>query len=58
LSEGDPKVNCFRKDAEVTLWFNDILVLLKKEVLKKMIMDEAHTLSTLFIWVVPRCIMT
>jgi hypothetical protein len=43
MLEGDPKVNCFHEDAEGTLWFKDRLVVLKKETLKKMILDEAHT---------------
>jgi hypothetical protein len=43
LLEGDPKVNCFRKDAKGTLWFKDRLVVPKKESLKKKILDEAHT---------------
>jgi hypothetical protein len=43
LSEGGPKVNYFRKDAEGTLWFKDRLVVPKKAALKKKILDEAHT---------------
>jgi hypothetical protein len=35
MQEGDPKVICFREDAEGTLWFNDTLVVPKKEVLKR-----------------------
>jgi hypothetical protein len=42
LQEGDPKVACFHEDAEGTLWFKERLVLLKKEALKKKILDEAH----------------
>jgi hypothetical protein len=42
IQEGDPKVACFRKDAEGTLWLKDRLVVPKKEVLKKKILDEAH----------------
>jgi hypothetical protein len=38
LSKGDPKVNCFREDAEGTLWFKD-----REAALKKKILDEAHT---------------
>jgi hypothetical protein len=41
--EGDPKVNCFRKDAEGTLWFKDRLVVPKKVALMKKILDEVHT---------------
>jgi hypothetical protein len=43
LLEGDPKVNCFREDAEGILWFKDRLVVSKKESLKKKILGEAHT---------------
>jgi hypothetical protein len=43
MQEGDPKVACFREDAEGTLWFMDRLVVLKREALKKKILDEAHT---------------
>jgi hypothetical protein len=43
MHEGDPKVACFREDTEGTLWFKERLVVPKKEVLKKKILDEAHT---------------
>jgi hypothetical protein len=43
MQEGDPKVSCFCEDAEGTLWFKERLVVPKKEVLKKKILDEAHT---------------
>jgi hypothetical protein len=43
LLEGDPKVNCFREDAEGIPWFKDRLVVPKKEALKKKILGEAHT---------------
>jgi hypothetical protein len=43
MQEGDPKVTCFREDAEGTLWFKERLVVRKKEVLKKKILDESHT---------------
>jgi hypothetical protein len=43
MQEGEPKVACFREDAEGTLWFKERLVVPKKEALKKMILDEAHT---------------
>jgi hypothetical protein len=43
MKQGDPKVACFREDAEGTLWFKEILVVLKKEAIKKKILDEAHT---------------
>jgi hypothetical protein len=42
MQEGDLKVDCFHEDAEGTLWFKDGLVELKKEALKKKIIDEAH----------------
>jgi hypothetical protein len=44
MREGDPRVACFRKDAEETLWFKERLVVPKREALKKKILDEAHTL--------------
>jgi hypothetical protein len=44
MQEGDPKVACFREDAEGTLWFKERLVAPRKEALKKKILDEAHTL--------------
>jgi hypothetical protein len=43
MKEGDLKVTCFREDVEGTLWFKERLVVSKKEVLKKKILDEAHT---------------
>jgi hypothetical protein len=43
MREGDPKVACFREDAEGTLWFKERLVVPRREALKKKIMDEAHT---------------
>jgi hypothetical protein len=43
MQEGDPRVACFREDAEGTLWFKERLVVPKREALKKKIMDEAHT---------------
>jgi hypothetical protein len=42
MQEGDTKVAYFHEDAEGTLWFKEILVVTKKETLKK-ILDEAHT---------------
>jgi hypothetical protein len=44
MQESDPKVTCFREDAEGTLWFKETLVVSKKEDLKTKILDEAHTL--------------
>jgi hypothetical protein len=43
MQEGDAKVACFHEDAEGTLWFKNRLVVLRKEALKKKILDEAHT---------------
>jgi hypothetical protein len=43
MQEGDPKIACFLENAEGTLWFKDRLVVPNKEVLKKKILDEAHT---------------
>jgi hypothetical protein len=43
MQQGDPKVACFREDAEGTLWFKERLVVPKKEALKKTILNEAHT---------------
>jgi hypothetical protein len=43
MKEGDPKVLCFREATEGTLWFKEILVVPKKEALKKKILDETHT---------------
>jgi hypothetical protein len=42
MLEGDPKVACFREDAQGTLWFKERLVVPKRETLKKKILDEAH----------------
>jgi hypothetical protein len=43
MQEGDPKVTCFREDAEGTLCFKERLVVPKKKALKKKILDEAYT---------------
>jgi hypothetical protein len=42
MLEGDPKVACFREDAQGMLWFKERLVVPKREALKKKILDEAH----------------
>jgi hypothetical protein len=42
MQEGDLKVNYFCEDADRTLRFKDRLVVLKKEALKKTILDEAY----------------
>jgi hypothetical protein len=42
LTEGDPKVNCFRMGEEGTLWFKDCLVVPKNDEPHKKIFDEAH----------------
>jgi hypothetical protein len=43
MRDSDPKVACFREDAEGTLWFKERLVVPRREALKKKILDEAHT---------------
>jgi hypothetical protein len=43
MQEGDPKVACFHKDTEGTLWFKERLVVPKREALNKKILDEAQT---------------
>jgi hypothetical protein len=43
MREGDPKVACFLKDVEGTLWFRERLVVRRREALKKKILNEAHT---------------
>jgi hypothetical protein len=57
IRESDPKVACFYEDAEGTLRFKDRLVVPRRAALKKKILDRAHTSSTLFIRIVPRCII-
>jgi hypothetical protein len=47
--KGGPRVTYFREDAEGILWFKERLVVPKGEVLKKKILDEAHT-SRYFIY--------
>jgi hypothetical protein len=42
MRESDPKVACFHKDAEGTLWFKERPVVPKRESLKKRIQDEAR----------------
>jgi hypothetical protein len=44
MRDGDPKVVCFHKDKEGTLWIKDRLVVPKEEALKKKILDEARAL--------------
>jgi hypothetical protein len=43
MQEGGPKVAHFHEDTKGTLWFNDRLVMPKKQDQKKKILDEAHT---------------
>jgi hypothetical protein len=43
MRKGDPRVACFREDAEGTLRFKERLLVPKREALKKKILDEAHT---------------
>jgi hypothetical protein len=45
MQEGDLMIACFYEDGEGTLWFKERLVVPKKEVLKKKILDEAHTVK-------------
>jgi hypothetical protein len=42
MQECDTKVDCFREDAERTLWFKERLVVPRREVLRKKVLDEAH----------------
>jgi hypothetical protein len=42
IQEDDPKVACFREDADGVLWFKDRLVVPRRTALKKKILDEAH----------------
>jgi hypothetical protein len=42
LAEGDPQLSCFHEDAEGTLWFNDWIIVPKKDELRKKILDDAH----------------
>jgi hypothetical protein len=44
MQEGDSNVACFYEDVEGTLWFKERLVVLKREALKKKILDEAQKL--------------
>jgi hypothetical protein len=43
IQEGDPEVACFCEDTEGVLWFKDMLVVPKKEALKRKILNETHT---------------
>jgi hypothetical protein len=43
MQESDPKVTCFREDAEGTLWFKERPVVPMREALKKKILDEVYT---------------
>ena len=42
LSENDPQVQCFHRDSEGVLWFQDRLVVPKTFELRKQILDDAH----------------
>jgi hypothetical protein len=42
MREGDLKVTCFCEDVEGTLWFEESVVVPKREALKKRILNEAH----------------
>jgi hypothetical protein len=43
MHDGGPKVVCFCKDVEGTLWFKERLVVHKTEASKRKILDEVHT---------------
>jgi hypothetical protein len=43
IQEGDPMFVCFHEDTKGTLWFQDRLVVPRREALKKKILDETHT---------------
>jgi hypothetical protein len=43
LAEGDLQVSCFHEDVEGMFWFNDQIVVPKKNDLRKKILDEAPT---------------
>jgi hypothetical protein len=43
MQQGDSKVTCFCEYVERTLWFQERLVVPKKEALKKKILDEGQT---------------
>jgi hypothetical protein len=58
MQEGDLKVTCFHEDVEGALWFQERLVVPKKEVVKKKILDEAHTSRYSIHPGALRCIMT
>jgi hypothetical protein len=58
MQEGDLKVTCFHEDVEGALWFKERLVVPKKEVVKKKILDEAHTSRYSIHPGALRCIMT
>jgi hypothetical protein len=44
MQQRDQKVACFHEDVEGTLWFNERLVVPKKEAPKMKILDEVHTI--------------
>jgi hypothetical protein len=43
MRDCDPKVACFHEDVEGTLWLKERLVVVKRNALKKKILDEVHT---------------
>jgi hypothetical protein len=43
IQEGDLNVACFREETEGVLWFKDMLVVPKKEAMKRKILNEPHT---------------
>jgi hypothetical protein len=46
MQEGDPKIACFRADAEGNLWFKEILIVPKKEASKKKILEALRCIMT------------
>jgi hypothetical protein len=52
------KANCFRKDDQGILWFNDRIVMPKDAEVRQHILDEAHLSDIPFILEVLRCIKT
>jgi hypothetical protein len=58
MQEGDPKVACFREDAEGTLWFKERLVVTRREALKRRFWIKPIRWGTPFILGALRCTMT
>jgi hypothetical protein len=58
MREGDPKVACFREDAEGTLWFKEKLVVPKRKLSRRKFWMKLIHRGTPFILGALRCIMT